>query len=132
MSATFNLYGFPDLYNDFKQLDYAEQKIVLIRAVRAGAEPIRERISQLAPVQTGLLRDEIIVTMAGTRSDIFSASALIGASTKAFYSGFQELGTAFAPAQPHIDPAFVSEEENALGLMGQTIEDETGKRLKAA
>ena len=68
--------------------------------------------------------------MAGTMSDIYSASILIGASTKAFYSGFQELGTAFAPSQPHIGPAFISEEDRALTLMAETIQEENDKRLR--
>lgn len=131
MSIEFNLYGFPALYDDFKKLNYADQKLVLTRALRAGAEPIAERISAIAPADTGNLQREIISTMAGTKSDIYEASILIGASTKAFYSGFQELGTAFAPSQPHIGPAFISEEDTAIQNMADVIDKETIKRLSA-
>lgn len=126
----FNVYGFPALYEDLQKVDYARQKTLLVRAVRAGGEPIRQSISALAPVSTGTLRDSIIMTTAGTKSDINRVEILIGASVSAFYSGFMEFGTAHHPAQPHIDPGFEQGEEAALSAIAQTLGDQLDKELR--
>lgn len=125
----FNVYGFPQMAEDLKKLDYSRQKVVLMRAVRAGGAVIRDRMAQLAPRDTNRLSENIVMTAAGTRSDIGSVALDIGPSMTAFYGGFQELGTAHHPAQEFIDPAFDQMEQQALSAIAQTLDENIQEEL---
>lgn len=125
----FNVYGFPQMYEDLQKLDYSRQKVVLLRAVRAGGAVIRDRMAQLAPRDTGRLSDNIMMTTAGNRADIGSVQLDIGPSMSAFYGGFQELGTAHHPAQQFIDPAFDQTEDQALSAIAQTLAENISDEL---
>src|SRR5678816_2791758 len=127
----FNLHGLPELYRDLKQINFAGQQQVLLKAARAGAEVIRDRIAQLAPRRSGHLSGDIIISGAGQRNDLNSVRLLIGPSRDSFYGLFLEIGTAFITARPFLDPAFTQMQQTAMEKIAGKLRTELDRRLAA-
>lgn len=118
----------------FKKLDglgsLVTSKNLIVRALRVGAEPIREEAQRLAPFETGTLKESMMTTVSEQTGT--SAVAKIGPSRKGFYGTFQEFGTAHDAAQPFLRPAYDSKVDEALtiisGSLAAGIETEMVKR----
>jgi len=74
------------------RLGQAVGGIILGQALRAAAEPIRDRARELAPRRTGFLAEHIVVVPDPEREN----ALLVGTTKKAFYGHMQEFGV-----QPH-------------------------------
>lgn len=127
MSKVFDVSGFPELKRDFERLDYSKQEKVLNKFAREMAEPIRRRAGELAPVLTGTLSRNIIISGAGQLNDRFSVSVLIGPSMKAFYGLFPEIGV--PRKQPFLDPAFEQEADRAIETGAQLFSKHIEKAM---
>lgn len=85
------------LVSNFKHLA-RQAPIAAHRALIKTGEDVADLASQLAPVDTGALRDSY-------RSEVISESEIqIGSELD--YAVYQEFGTSEIPAQPHLTPAF--------------------------
>lgn len=77
-------------------------------AVQRFGVDVRELAKELAPVDTGFMREQIrdeyspegLVVQVGYREEDFTSRGL------PFYAPYQEYGTVYMPAQPHIGPAY--------------------------
>lgn len=127
MSANFSLAGFPELKRDFEKLDYSKQEKVLSKIAREMAEPIRGRAGELAPILTGTLSRNIIISGAGQKNDRFSVTVLIGPSVKAFWGLFPEIGV--PRKQPFLDPAFTQESDRAIATGAKLFSDHINKAM---
>lgn len=91
----------------------------LLEAALEGAEVIRAEAEVLAPRDSGFLSEHIIkVADKATRDE---ADILVGASRKAFYGDFQELGTAHQGAQPWLRPAFDATKDRAQQVFADSM-----------
>lgn len=129
MSTNFDISGFPELKKDFEKLDYSKQQKVLLKFAREMAEPIRIRAGELAPILTGTLSRNIIVSGAGQRNDRFSVTLVIGPSLKAFWGGFQEWGVAGRRQQRFLGPAFEQEGQKAIDTGAKLFSDHINKAM---
>jgi len=104
------------------------QKRVVAKAVRAGCEPIRARAEQLAPIDTGTLRESMMFTV--TEQSATEAIGKIGPSRKGFYAHIPEFGLAHNPAQPFLRPAFDEKIEEAKSLISAVIVEAVEAEVK--
>lgn len=115
----------PEIFKDAKDLErklkehgYAVRRTIMTKAVRAGAEVIQERASQLAPrnpvVAGTTLAESIVIKVIAADSSSAEVVARIGPNRSAFYGLFQEKGTAFHSAQPFLNPALTQSYQEAL------------------
>lgn len=114
--------GLAELNRKLRELPRKVQRRGLRRAVRAGAEPIRERAEELAPRRTGRLARNIVTRYRTSRVD--RAVIEVGPGLRAFYGKFQELGTSRHPARPFLRPAFDAGKDAAVRQIGDTLRQE--------
>ena len=114
-----DIHGLQELLKSMDELPLSLQKTLIVRALRKGAEPIRARAEELAPIDTGKLKELMMITIADQSAS--SATAKIGPARKTFYGGFQEFGTIYDKAQPFLRPAFDEQQEEALRLIGEDL-----------
>ncbi len=127
----FSIGGMKEFLDALDDLSYSNQKKVLVAALKKGAEPIRIEAGNRAPVgDTGNLSQSQMITTAGQDATIDQVSVLIGPELDAFYGLFQEIGTAFAPAQSFLLPAFNDKILEAQELIGQHLWDEIQKKFR--
>lgn len=130
-SGDFSIAGMREFLDALESLDYTRQKQVLMKAVREGAEPIRVEAGNRSPKgETGNLSESEMITAAGLDNDINSVGVKIGPEIDAFYGLFQEIGTAFAPAQAFLLPAFEAKIDEAQELIGQHLWNQIMKATK--
>ncbi len=111
--------GLDELLKKLDLLPYAVSKLVVARALRKGAEPIRAEAEHEAPRLSGRLqREEVIAVGEQTATE---AIAKIGPSRKAFYGLFQEFGTAHQTPQKFLEPAFESKVSEATDVIGKEL-----------
>lgn len=99
--------GGKELADNLAQLPQRISRRVQLQALREAAEPMRDGMSRLAPVEPGPpdLRDMMTISPArGT--DREELAVAIGPSRRGFYGLFQEFGTVHHGAQPFARPAF--------------------------
>lgn len=128
--------GLQQLVNNLGDLPLAlgTQKNLIVRALRAGAEPIRARAEELAPddptTPGSRIKEGMMITVSDQTAD--GAIAMVGPSRKGFVGQFAEFGTGRQAADPFLRPAFDEQQEEALGIVGeilaQGIEKELAKR----
>lgn len=111
---------------------------VQTKALLAGAEPIRDSAEALAPVLTGGLSANIIVdpitAIEAERGIDFKdgqAAVLIGPTTSRFYGYFEEFGTVFSSARAWFRPAFESNHQQSLRIVGAHLWDSIRKMAAA-
>jgi HK97 gp10 family phage protein len=83
------------------------------------AEPMRRRMSSLAPHEPGKpdLRDTIVISRA-RGEDAQESAVAVGPSKFGFYGSFLEFGTKQMAAQPFARPAFDQTHEQSLQILG--------------
>lgn len=125
--------GLSRLDANLRRLSEPMQRRLIREALRTSAEPMRVRMSQLAPVdpdpETGEhLKDNIGIGNARgiDRAEIAIA---VGPASKTYYGSFQELGTADFPAQPFARPAFDETVMQALHIFARELWDEVKRKF---
>lgn len=96
---------------------------VVRREIKSAALNIESTAKQLAPVDTGRLRNSIT-------HDIRDNGHVAVIGTNVEYAPFVEFGTRRAPAQPFLFPAF-QRERRAFARRLQRAIDRVGRRLAA-
>jgi HK97 gp10 family phage protein len=99
------------------------------QALRAGAEPIRQAMSQMAPRDPGApdLADNIVVStvrkggVTSLISDEQTSAVAVGPEKKFFYGFFQEYGTVHHAAQPFARPAFDANVNQSIGIIMKAL-----------
>lgn len=136
---TFQLQGADELARVLRTLPDAIQRDRMVKALRRGAEPMRERMGQLAPRGRGRdedfehLADNMVISLAnrigspqGGRwrpRDETEHAVAVGPQKSFFYGLFQEYGTTHHGAQPFMRPAFDSTGGQALGVIRDELWD---------
>ncbi len=126
--------GLRELLTKLEALPLTVGKLLIARAVKAGAEPIRARAEQLAPddptTPGSRIKEGMMITV--TEQSATEAIGKIGPSRKGFFGQFAEFGTIHQAADPFLRPAFDEEQAEALKIMGESlaagIEKELAKR----
>jgi len=107
----------------FRALDKNAQGVILVAAAAAGAGVIRDGARERAPRdpvsdEHGADHIEIEVSKRSKSRVRFD----IGYDkTKAFHLKFQETGTKFHAAQPHLRPALDEDRDRAVDAVGKVI-----------
>ena len=128
MKAGLTLSG--DLMANLKKLPNAVNRTVQVAALKAGAEPIRDEMSILAPrdedasaphledlIVVEVITEERLITQFGHETP----TVAIGPSRKAFYGFFQEFGYGPGPAQPFARPAFDQQHQESLRIISAQL-----------
>jgi HK97 gp10 family phage protein len=95
MTSEVNIKGMAELDKLLAELPDKLQRNVMRSALRAGAQVIKQRAQELAPVHTGKLRDSIRVSVR-IKAGVPVATVKAGGNAKggAFYAHMVEYGTA--------------------------------------
>lgn len=115
------IHGFPQLEKRFQMLAAVAQRSVLSKAVKAGANLVKEDAASRAPRQTGALAAGI-TTKVSTDTDISEARVFVGSGKKEFYGYFVEFGTGMF---------FEAAAARALGYPGRSRSTRTNNPPKA-
>lgn len=94
----------------------------LLSVLEEVAEPIRATAARLAPLDTGTLRDSIVVKPIQNRRT-GAVSVGVGTTGEGFYGRFHEYGTRYMPARPFLRPAFDRHKDNAERRIGSLMWD---------
>lgn len=123
--------GLQDLLKKMDDLPLTMGKTLIARALRAGAEPIRERAAELAPDDptTSGSRIKLNVKTFVLDQTATGASAYITAKPWNYIGRFKEFGTAHESAQPWLRPAFDEKVATALDIIGKTLAESIEKEM---
>jgi HK97 gp10 family phage protein len=117
--------GGAELAKAFQQLTTRVSKSTLRNALEDAAEPMRRRMSEMAPREPGApdMADNIVISTARTKSfeGVQSAAVAIGPEKRFFYGFFQEFGTVHHGAQPFVRPAFDGGVTRALSDIARSL-----------
>lgn len=118
--------------SNFYRFDAEARDQVRALVARQG-ESLRSLTAQLAPVDTGYMRDHVRArfTAAGLGFEVgWDASDFLGTG-RAFYPFFQEYGTRYMAAQPSLGPAWRAVEPRFLNalryLLAQLAQDHSAQ-----
>lgn len=116
------LQGMEQLMRQIQQMGRAIEGEVEEKALRKGAEHLREKIEGNAPERTGKLKSEIII------GDVKDGSIDVGVDQqgKAFYGYFLEFGTSKMHPRPFIAPTLENEKQKTQDIMSDIIKTELG------
>jgi HK97 gp10 family phage protein len=116
--------GGTELAANLAKLSERVSKRVQRQALREAAEPMRERMSDLAPHEPGKpdLREMMAVSNA-RGEDIKETAVAVGPTLKGFYGSFQEFGTSRHGAQPFARPAFDQTAAHSLRILSSELWD---------
>lgn len=133
-----NLTGFRELAAAMRELGARTAKNTLRRAVSAGAAVVRNEARSRAPVDTGEMKKDIQMKRekdqrGGPLAARFSVFVRSGKKSRlagrardvqkdSFYWKFVEYGTSKMPAQPFMRPSFESTKEEAVRVIGETLD----------
>ena len=143
MADTRNLTGFKEMAKKLRDLGPRVGRKHLRAATSKGAAVIRKKARELAPVDTGEMRKDIqqkrertsgdhvasysVYTRSGKRSRLSGKARNVDKDS--FYWKFQEFGTAKQAPQPFMRPAFESEKENAVDVLGAELDKRIQKEV---
>lgn len=99
------------------------------KALREGAEVLREGISKRAPrskSNTDHLADNIV--MSGVKQAETGKHIEVGPDKKRFWGRFQEFGTTEMPAHPFMGPALEEEGKAIMNKMADVLREELAKQ----
>ena len=103
------------------RLERTNIETVKEKALKKGAEVIREEMANNAPVLTGNLKENIEVSDMKTKNS--SEYVEVGPNKDAFYAKFIEFGTTKQKAKPFIEPAFLTKRREALDIISDVIKE---------
>lgn len=111
MSIDFRIEGLDELENQFDRLADTSKRKVMMKALNAGAAPIKKEAKANAPVDKGVLKSQI-----RSKQMKYTEKPAVGiyVSGKAFYWYFIENGTSKMAAAPFLRPAVDSKHEEAV------------------
>lgn len=130
---SFKFEGGRELASALRSLPEALSRDVLINALTEAAEPMRQRMSQLAPREPGKpdIADNIGISVANRLGDVGGGrwearhedehAVAVGPTKNFFYGIFLEYGTVKMRAQPFMRPAFDTEAPRAFSQIGNRI-----------
>jgi HK97 gp10 family phage protein len=98
--------GIEQLEAKLNKLPLALQRKVLTDAAKEGAEIIRQGAASAAPVLTGQLAANEIISTVASESNAYYVLLRIGPRRKNFYGIFEEFGTSHQQAEPWLGPSF--------------------------
>ena len=125
--------GGKELAANLRTLAAPIQREIILDALEAAAEPMRNRMSQLAPREPGRpdLADNIGISVANRIGDVGGGrwqarhdeehAVAVGPTKNFFYGIFQEYGTSRHGAQPFMRPAFDSTHQTSLSILSQRL-----------
>ncbi len=127
MRVRIKVEGADKLVKNLQRIGKTASRRSLSKATKAGAEPIVNKAKELAPVDTGKMRDAIRSKFAyqssrAVRVEISSRMKPEGASWHS-YDFYQEFGTSHHPAQPFMRPAADYEKDRAVEIVRKTVQD---------
>lgn len=124
MTATFDTKA---LLKTLNTLPQNIQKNVMVGAVRAGANVVRDEARRLAPIDTGNLKKSLVsIRRRGDKNTIqFSVTPSKGGKNNGWYAHFLEFGTSKMTAKPFLRPAIESRQDEVL----QTTKEYIANRL---
>jgi len=121
MPWTMTITGVTALTKTLETLPDAIAGAVLLEALASAAEPMAERMRELAPrgPVAPHLADSILV--APIKSDAVSAEVQIGPTRHFFYGKFWEFGWKYHAARPFVRPAYDAEAWPTLDRFGREL-----------
>lgn len=122
--------GLDELLKKLDQLPLSAAKLYIARALRKGAEPIREEAANRAPRGDGAphLADTMITVI--SEQTATGATARVGPSKRGFYGLFQEIGTSHHRAQPFLLPAYYAKVDEAVTIIGKELSESIEKEMR--
>lgn len=110
------------------------QKNVMVGAVRAGANIIRDEARRKAPKKSGTLAKSIIsMQRKAKQGEIkFSVTPSKGGKNSGWYAHFREFGTSFSSASPFMRPAFEQSNNESLESSKKYIAERIPQELMKA
>lgn len=147
---TVKVEGLRQIADALNKLDKKVSTKIARKAARAGALLIRDEAKRRVPVDTGLLKQNIVVKKFRDRGEgnvrygigLISSKAVyrdnkvnrrkgrVGQSyyrDKTFYGHMVEFGTIKMKAKPFLRPAFETQKEKAVDVVKQTLLEELDK-----
>lgn len=103
-----------------------QRRRILARSLRNGPLLIAQEAERRAPVDTGRLARNMVVTV--TDQTASEAIAKIGPARSAFYGIFSELGTVKMAQQEFLGPAYNAKIDEAVAVIGFDL----GKMIEEA
>lgn len=122
------------LIKTLNQLPIRIQKNVMIGAIRAGSNVVRDEARRLAPIDTGNLKKSIAtIRRKGDKNTIqFSVTPSKGGKNNGWYAHFLEFGTSKMAASPFLRPAFESRQDEVLQTTKQYIANRLPQEVEKA
>jgi len=96
------------------------------KALREGAEVLREGISKRAPRDTGGLAENIVKS--GVKRSELGKYIEVGPDKKHFYGLFHEFGTVKMSAHPFMGPALEEDGKEVMNTMAGVLREELAKK----
>ena len=110
------------------------QKNVMVGAVRAGANVIRDEARRKVPIKTGTLKKSIVSIQRKAQNGLitFSVTPSKGGKNSGWYAHFVEFGTSKMSAKPFMRPAFEQSNNESLEASKKYIAERIPKELAKA
>lgn len=123
-----------DLLKALKTLPINIQKNVMVGAIRAGSNIVRDEARRLAPIDTGNLKKSIAtIRRKGDKNTVqFSVTPSRGGKHDGWYAHFLEFGTSKMSAKPFLRPAFESKQDEVLQATKEYIANRLPQEVEKA
>ena len=110
------------------------QKNVMVGAVRAGANVIRDEARRKVPIKTGTLKKSIVSIQRKAQNGqiTFSVTPSKGKPNDGWYAHFVEFGTSHSSAKPFLRPAFDQSNNESLEASKRYIANRIPEELAKA
>lgn len=132
-TRTFKMQGLSALQADLNKLPHQLQESALENASAAGARVIRDEAKRLVPVDTGQLRDSIVVSrtykQGGRRINLRGAVVLGIKGVGRFYAHLVEFGFSKGGPRPFMRPALANKAEEALRAIAARLKPEMERAI---
>ncbi len=126
MANEFKVEGIEDLMARINSLGERLATRTENKALREGAEVLREGISKRAPRDTGGLAESIVKS--GVKRSELGKYIEVGPDKKHFYGLFHEFGTVKMPAHPFMGPALEEDGRKVVDAIADVLRKELAKR----